>query len=40
MVTSVVNAQFIQKIMSEGAINAIKKPVNAVKLEKIFEQLD
>ena len=40
MVTTVVNAQFIQKIMSEGAMDAVKKPVNADKLEKIFDQLD
>ena len=40
MVTSVVNAQFIQKIIAEGAMDAVKKPVNESKLEKIFEQLD
>ncbi len=40
MVTSVVNAQFIQKIMSEGAMDAVKKPVNEAKLEKVFNQLD
>lgn len=39
MVTSVVNAQFIQKIMSIGAIDAVKKPVNASKLEKVFEKI-
>jgi len=40
MVTSVVNAQFIQKIMGEGAMDAVKKPVNEAKLEKVFDQLD
>jgi len=40
MVTSVVNAQFIQKIISEGAIDAVKKPVNEAKLQKIFDDLD
>lgn len=40
MVTSVVNAQFIQKIMKVGAIDAVKKPVNEAKLQKIFDQLD
>ena len=40
MVTSVVNAQFIQRIMKEGAIDAIKKPVNEAKLQKVFDKLD
>ena len=40
MVTSVVNAQIIQKILSVGAMDAVKKPVNEDKLKKIFEQLD
>ena len=40
MVTSVVNAQFIQKIMGEGAMDAVKKPVNEAKLQKIFDSLD
>ena len=40
MVTSVVNAQIIQKILSLGAMDAVKKPVNEAKLQKIFEQLD
>jgi len=40
MVTSVVNAQFIQKIMSEGAMDAVKKPINDAKLQKIFDDLD
>jgi len=40
MVTSVVNAQFIQKIMGEGALDAVKKPINEVKLQKIFDNLD
>ena len=40
MVTSVVNAQFIQKLMSVGAMDAVKKPVNEAKLQKIFDQLD
>ena len=40
MVTSVVNAQFIQRIIGAGAITAIKKPVNEEKLQKIFENLD
>jgi FixJ family two-component response regulator len=40
MVTSVVNAQFIQRIMKEGAIDAIKKPVNEAKLQKVFDNLD
>jgi len=40
MVTSVVNAQFIQKIMSEGAMDAVKKPVNEAKLQKIFDSLE
>jgi len=40
MVTSVVNAQFIQKIMSIGALDAVKKPVNEAKLQKIFDELD
>ena len=40
MITSVVNAQFIQRIMSEGAIDAVKKPVNEEKLKKIFDKLN
>jgi len=40
MVTSVVNAQIIQKILSVGAMDAVKKPVNEAKLQKIFDQLD
>jgi FixJ family two-component response regulator len=40
MVTSVVNAQFIQKIMSEGAMDAVKKPINEAKLQKIFDNLE
>lgn len=40
MVTSVVNAQFIQKIMGLGALDAVKKPINEAKLQKIFDQLD
>ena len=40
MVTSVVNAQFIQKILSLGALDAIKKPINEVKIQKVFDQLD
>ena len=40
MVTSVVNAQFIKKIISEGALYAVKKPINEEKLKKIFDQLD
>ena len=39
MVTSVVNAQFLQKIMSIGAMNAIKKPVNDAKLQAVFDEL-
>jgi len=40
MLTTVVNAQFIQKIMADGAMDAVKKPATADKLEKIFNQLD
>lgn len=40
MITSVVNAQIIQKILSVGATDAVKKPINEAKLQKIFEQLD
>ena len=40
MVTSVVNAQFIQKILALGALDAVKKPVNDAKLQKIFDLLD
>ena len=40
MVTSVVNAQIIQKIIAIGAVDAVKKPINEAKLAKIFEQLD
>ena len=40
MVTSVVNAQFIQRILRVGAIDAVKKPVNAEKLQKIFDQVE
>ena len=40
MVTSVVNAQIISRILSVGAIDAIKKPINEAKLQKIFDQLD
>lgn len=40
MVTSVVNAQFIQKIMGLGALDAVKKPINEKKLAKIFDLLD
>lgn len=39
MITSVVNAQFIQKILSLGALDAVKKPINDAKLQKIFESL-
>jgi len=40
MITSVVNAQLIQKILSTGAIDAVRKPVNELKLKKIFDELD
>jgi two-component system chemotaxis response regulator CheY len=40
MITSVVNAQFIQKILSLGALDALKKPIDDKKIQKIFEQLD
>ncbi len=40
MVTSVVNAQFIQKILGLGALDAVKKPINEAKLQAIFDQLD
>jgi len=40
MISSVVNAQLIQKIISLGALDAVKKPVNDQKLQKIMEQLD
>jgi len=40
MISSVVNAQLIQKILSLGALDAVKKPVNDEKLQKILEQLD
>jgi two-component system chemotaxis response regulator CheY len=39
MITSVVNAQLIKKILSSGAIDAVKKPINEVKLQKIFDEL-
>ena len=37
MVTSVVNAQFIQKILALGALDSIKKPINEAKMSKIFD---
>jgi len=37
MVTSVVNAQFIQKIINEGAKYAVKKPINKEKIQKVFQ---
>ena len=40
MVTSVVNAAFIQKIKSDGAITAIKKPINEAKLKELFNELN
>jgi len=40
MVTSVVNAQFIQKIISEGAKTAIKKPITDEKIKKVLDSLD
>lgn len=40
MITSVVNAQFIQRILSLGALDAIKKPINDKKMQTIFDQLD
>ena len=40
MITSVANAQFIQRIMSEGAMEAIRKPINEAKLQKIFDMLE
>ena len=39
MITSVVNAQLIKKILSSGAIDAVKKPINEAKLQKIFNEL-
>ena len=39
MITSVVNAQIIQKIMSIGAIDAVKKPINDRKIEKVFTKI-
>lgn len=40
MITSVVNARFVQQIISDGALDVVKKPINEQKLQKIFEQLD
>lgn len=40
MITSVVNAQFIQKILALGALDALKKPINEDKVKKIFDKLD
>ena len=39
MVTSVVNAQFIQRIIAQGVIDSIKKPVTEEKLLKVFNKL-
>ena len=39
MVTSVVNAQFIRKILALGALDSVKKPVNEEKMKKIFDLL-
>ena len=40
MVSSVVNAQLIQKLLSLGALDAIKKPINEDKLKKTIDNLD
>ena len=40
MITSVVNAQIIQKILLTGAIDALRKPINDKKLKKIFDELE
>lgn len=37
MVTSVVNAQFIRKILALGALDSVKKPINEDKMKKIIE---
>lgn len=37
MITSVVNAQYIKKIMALGALDSIKKPINEEKMKKIFD---
>ena len=40
LVTSIVNAQVIQKIKNEGAFDAIVKPINDKKLQDIFDKLN
>lgn len=37
MVSSVVNAQYIKKILDMGALDTIKKPINEAKMRKIFD---
>ena len=39
MITSVVNSQIIQKIITAGAIDSLKKPVNEEKLKELFDKL-
>jgi YesN/AraC family two-component response regulator len=38
VITSVVNAQFIKKILSIGVLDAIKKPINKQKLQMTLEK--
>ena len=40
MISSIVNAQFLKRIINEGAIDTITKPVSEEKLKEVFEKLE